>query len=498
MDFIVSSLEFLIQPTNFLIILAANVIGIVLGAIPGLSGGLGITIMLPVTFAMGPLKSISMLTSIWIGGVSGSFISAVLVGIPGSGSSIPTCFDGYPMTKNGEAIKALGIGIIASFIGTFFSALIAVFLSPIIADLALKMGPWEYFALCFFAIMLVVSLSKGNMFKGLASAFIGLLLSSIGASPIDGSLRFTYGFPYISGGLNLVGVMLGFFAVQQVLVAHGKGTKDMPNVDMGNITGFGISLKEIASNIVNIVRSFLIGVWIGFLPGMGSSLASMVSYGQARNSSKQPEKFGTGHSEGVWASEVANNAGIGGSVIPLIALGIPGDGTAALLLAALTIQGLQPGPLLLTSNPDIAYMIFTVILVSAVLIFFVQFFGVRLFPLILKLPYHYLFSVIITVCFVGAYTASNTLFNIVLMLILAVIGLLMEWGGIPSSPLLLGFILGPMVELNFRKAVSYSEHGGYLEFFTRPVSGIILLLTFGSLFWPLIKRILSKSKNTQS
>ncbi|QAT48744.1 Tat pathway signal protein [Caproiciproducens sp. NJN-50] len=494
MEYILSSFVFLMQPVNLLTILLAAVAGMILGAIPGLSGGLGITLMLPVTFAMEPKLAIAMLTSIWIGGVTGSFIAAVLVGIPGSGSSIPTCFDGYPMTKNGQAVKALGIGIIASFMGTFFSTLIAVWLTQMIANLALKMGPWEYFSLCFFAIMLVVSLSKGNMFRGLASAFIGILLACVGTSPLDGSFRFTFGSSNLIGGLSLVGVMMGLFAVEQVVVAHGKGQKDMPEVDLKHIRGLGVSLQEMKEHVKTIVRGFLIGLWIGFLPGMGSSLAAMVSYGAAKSASKTPEKFGTGYSDGVWASEVANNAGIGGAIIPLIALGIPGDGTAALLLAALMIQGLSPGPLLLTSNPDIAYIIFAATLLAAVLCLFVQFGTIRLFPRLLKLPYHYLFSVILTMCFIGAYTDSNNVFNIYIMVALALLGILAEWGGLPSAPMLLGFILEPMVEQNFRKAVTYSDHGGYAEFFTRPASCLILVLTFVSLLWPVVKAYFQKKR----
>ena len=494
MSYLFSSVAFLLSPTNFLIILAASIAGMILGAIPGLSGGLGITLMLPLTFVMEPRISIALLTAVWIGGVTGSFIAAVLIGIPGSGSSIPTTFDGYPMTKKGQAVKALGIGITASFMGTFFSTIIAVCLSQVIADVALKMGPWEYFSLCFCAITLVVSLAKGNMFRGLASAFIGIILATVGTSPIDGTMRYTFGYYHLIGGLSLVGVMMGLFAIQQVVLAHGQGQKEMPPVDMSNLKGIGIGFKDIFAHIKTIIRSFFIGLWIGFLPGMGSSLAAMVSYGQAKSASKTPEEFGKGCPDGVWASEVANNAGIGGAIIPLISLGIPGDGTAALLLAALTIQGLSPGPLLMTSNPEIAYVIFAATLLSAVMCFFVQFGTIRIFPRILKLPYHYLFSVILALCFIGAYTDSNSMFNVYVMLVMAVLGILATWGGLPSAPMLLGFILGPMVEQNFRKAVTYSDHGGYLEFFTRPVSCILLIFAVGSLVWPLIKKAINKKK----
>lgn len=492
MEYLFSSLLFLVHPVNFLIILTAAVAGMILGAIPGLSGGLGITLMLPITFVMEPRISIALLTAVWIGGVTGSFIAAVLIGIPGSGSSIPTTFDGYPMTKNGKAVKALGIGIVASFIGTFFSTIVAICLSKIIADLALKMGPWEYFSLCFCAITLVVSLAKGNMFRGLASAFIGIVLATIGISPIDGTQRFTFGSQNLIGGLSLVGVMMGLFAIQQVVLAHGQGQKEMPPVDMNGLHGIGVTFRDIKDHIVTILRSFVLGLWIGFLPGMGSSLAAMVSYGQAKSASKTPEEFGKGCPDGVWASEVANNAGIGGAIIPLISLGIPGDGTAALLLAALTIQGLSPGPLLMTSSPDTAYMVFAATLLAAVLCLPVQFGTIRIFPRILKLPYHYLFSIILAMCFIGAFTESNNFFNIYVMLVMAALGILSVWGGLPSAPMLLGFILGPMVEQNFRKAVTYSEHGGYLEFFTRPVSGIILLFAFISLLLPIIKHFIKR------
>ena len=494
MEYLFSSLLFLVHPVNFLIILTAAVAGMILGAIPGLSGGLGITLMLPITFVMEPRISIALLTAVWIGGVTGSFIAAVLIGIPGSGSSIPTTFDGYPMTKNGKAVKALGIGIVASFIGTFFSTIVAILLSKIIADLALKMGPWEYFSLCFCAITLVASLAKGNMFRGLASAFIGIILATIGISPIDGTQRFTFGSQNLIGGLSLIGVMMGLFAIQQVVLAHGQGQKEMPPVDMSGLHGIGVTFRDIKNHIVTILRSFVLGLWIGFLPGMGSSLAAMVSYGQAKSASKTPEEFGKGCPDGVWASEVANNAGIGGAIIPLISLGIPGDGTAALLLAALTIQGLSPGPLLMTSNPETAYMVFAATLLAAALCLLVQFGTIRIFPRILKLPYHYLFSIILAMCFIGAYTESNNFFNIYVMLIMAALGILSVWGGLPSAPLLLGFILGPMVEQNFRKAVTYSEHGGYLEFFTRPVSGIILLFAFLSLLLPVIKKFIKRQQ----
>ena len=361
---------------------------------------------------MDPHLGLAMLIGIWVGGVSGAMVGSILLGIPGSPSAIATCFDGYPMTKNGQAVKALGAAITASFMGTFFSIIIATFLSPIIADLALKLGPWEYFSLGFCAITLVAALSRENIFKGLASAAIGLLLCSVGFAPIDGYPRFAFGNLYLNGGFDLISLMLGLFAIKQIVTDYARGQQELPPIDMKNITGFGVSLREYIDNIWNLIRSFFIGLWIGFLPGMGAALSNMVAYAQAKSSSKHPEKFGKGCVDGVFASEISNNASVGGSLIPMVALGIPGDGTTAILLGGLMIHGIQPGPLLFTNNPEIVFTLFCTAMFAAVLVLFQQFFGMRLFPLILKIPYHYLYPAIIVLGFVGSICQLQYLFQL--------------------------------------------------------------------------------------
>jgi putative tricarboxylic transport membrane protein len=491
MEMFLSSLFSLMSPGPFLLVLIASAVGIVLGAIPGLSGGLGVALMLPVTFGMDPHLGLAMLISIWVGGVSGAMVGSILLGIPGSPSAIATCFDGYPMTKNGQAVKALGAAITASFMGTFFSILIATFLSPVIADLALKLGPWEYFSLGFCAIALVAALSRENVFKGLAAAAIGLLLSSVGFAPIDGFPRFAFGNYYLNGGFDLISLMLGLFAIKQIVTDYARGQKELPPVDMRNITGFGVSLKEYLENAVNLVRSFLIGLWIGFLPGMGAALSNMVAYAQAKSSSKHPEKFGKGCVDGVFASEISNNASVGGSLIPMVALGIPGDGTTAILLGGLMIHGIQPGPLLFTNNPDIVFTLFATAIFAAILVLLQQYFGMRLFPMILKIPYHYLYPVIIVLGFVGVYVSSSTTFNFVLLLAFAALGFLMDMVKLPTSPFILSFILGPMLELNMRKGFTYTDQGIW-PFFTRPISALLLASAVLSIVWPYIKDYLRK------
>ncbi|MBD8892651.1 tripartite tricarboxylate transporter permease [Roseibium litorale] len=487
------SLIALFEPITFLVILLSTLLGIILGAIPGLSGGLGVALLLPVTFGLDPHVGLAMLVSIWVGGVSGGMIGSILLGIPGSPSSIATTFDGYPMTRNGQAVKALGAAIIASFIGTAFSILIAMALSPVMARLALRLGPWEYFSLGFCAIALVAALSRGSIYQGMAAAALGLLLSCVGFAPIDGNARFTFGSIYLSGGIDLVALMLGLFALKQIVQDHARGEQQIPEVDVKDIRGFGVSLREFTDNAWNITRSFMIGLWIGFLPGMGAALSNMVAYAQAKSASRHPEKFGKGCVDGVFASETSNNASVGGALIPMVALGIPGDGTTAILLGGLMIHGIQAGPLLFANNPDIVYSLFLTALMAAVLVLIIQYFGMRLFPAILKIPYHYLYPVIVVLGFIGVFVGSSTAFNYILLLGFAVLGIVMDRVKLPIGPFILAFILGPMLELNLRRGITYTDEG-ILPFFTRPISALLLLVALISIVWPYLSPWL-KSRN---
>jgi putative tricarboxylic transport membrane protein len=485
MQDILASFGTLLSPATFLVILVSTALGIILGAIPGLSGGLGVALLLPLTFGMPAEMGLAMLVSMWVGGVSGAMIGSILLGIPGSPSAIATTFDGYPMTRNGEAVKALGAAITASFIGTFLSILIAMTLSPIMARLALKMGPWEYFSLGFCAISLVAALSRDGVFHGLAAAAIGLILASVGFAPIDGYPRFTFGNIYLMGGFDLIPLMLGLFALKQIIADYAKGQQQVPNVDVSAIKGFGVSLQDFRDNAVNIIRSFTIGLWIGFLPGMGASLSNMVAYAQAKSSSKHPEKFGKGCVDGVFASETSNNASVGGALIPMVALGIPGDAVTAILLGGLMIHGVQAGPLLFDNNPEIVYALFLTALIAAILVLVMQFWGMRLFPALLKIPYQFLYPAIVVLGFIGVYVSSSTAFNYVLLLGFAGLGLAFDRLRLPIAPFILAFILAPMLELNLRRGITYTDDG-MLPFFTRPISGLLLLAAVLSIASPFL------------
>jgi putative tricarboxylic transport membrane protein len=394
------------------------------------------------------------------------------------------------MTQKGQAARALTIGITGSFIGTLVSIIVATLCSTFIADVALMLGPWEYFSLC---LMAIVGLSNGSIFKGLLAAFFGLWLSTIGSDMVTNQLRFTFKNTNLYGGINVVCLLMGTFALQQVATSYAKNNLDMPEVDAGSLKGFGLSFKDFKANLKTIITSLFIGLWIGFLPGMGSGISNLIAYGQAKKMSKHPEKFGTGIDEGIWATEVANNAGVGGAIIPMIALGIPGDATTVLLMSAMTIHGLQAGPMFIKNNPLLANLIFATVLVSAILIFVTELFTKRWFPMLLKAPYHYLYSAILMICFLGAYSASTSMFSVYLVLVFGAVGILMEFFKMPGTPLMLAFILGSKIESYFRMGCSYAR-GDMTSFVTRPISLIFILIAVYSVVGPIITKMLKKRK----
>jgi len=488
-----SALLTVLQPLNLLMLFVCSMLGVILGAIPGLSGGLGMTLILPLTFALNTELSFCMLLGMYVGGMSGAFIAAVLVGIPGTPAAICTCYDGYPMTQKGKASKALTIGLTASFMGTAISVIVATLLSGPIANIALMLGPWEYFSLCFMAISVVVGMGHGSIYKSLLGAFIGLFMACIGAERVSGAMRYTFKNYNLFGGIPVIALLMGVFALHMIATNFAKGNQDMPDVDSQNLRGFGLTVKDFVENGTTIFRSLMMGLWIGFLPGMGGGIASMLSYGQAKKASKRKDEFGKGCEEGLWASEVANNAGLGGAIIPMISLGIPGDGSTVLLLSAMTIHGLQAGPMFIRQNPDLANLIFAAMLVAGIVVFVAELLTKRWFPKLLKAPYHYLYSAILLVCFVGSYSATTSMFSVGAAIFFGVLAVLLEIAEIPTGPMMLAYILGGNLEYYFRNACSYAK-GSYLPFFTRPVSCVLLLVGVYMLFSPLVKHLLGKRK----
>ena len=489
----ISAVGILLSPYTLFMMVIGGLVGLILGAIPGLSGAMAITIILPLTFAMDSNVAIAMLISIWVGSCSGGFIGSILLGIPGTPSSLSTCYDGYAMTKKGEVTRALSAGTIANFLGTVPSILIAMIACPVISSVAVKMGPWEYFALGFMAITLVASMSKGRMLKGFIGAAIGLFITQIGYAPISSTPRFTFNSYYLAGGFNMICVLTGLFAGAMIMSDYAKGETGAAGTFKGSIGKFSLPITDLTSNIVNIIRSFLIGLGIGFLPGMGAALSNVVAYTMAKNSSKHGDEFGQGCVDGIIAPEVANNASVGGAIIPMVALGIPGDGTTALLLGGLTIHGIEAGPLMQRNYPIFVYMIFMAAVFAAVIALIVEIFGIKAFPLLLKAPYHYLYPAILVLAFTGVYTNANNIFAVYMALLFTGIGIWMSYAGIPSTPFILAYVLGSTLETNFRKAVSFSR-GDMLMFFKRPASCILLLIAFFSIVWPYLGPVIMKKK----
>lgn len=485
MDVFMSSLGDAFSLVPMLLLIIGVIVGIIFGAIPGLTATMGVALAVPITFSLEPVAGILLLVGIYVGGISGGLIGATLLGIPGTPSSVATTFDAFPMAKKGEPVRALGIAIVASLIGGILSFIVLVTISPIISRYAVKMGPYEYAALTFFALTLISVLSKGNMIKGITAGILGIAISLVGFAPIDSTARFTFGMNELKGGISLLPLIMGLFAISQIFIDIKAGEKKS-EINF-KVSGLGISLKEFFGNTWNMIRSSLIGIGFGILPGMGSGASNIVAYAQAKNASKKSENFGKGEAEGIFASESANNASIGGALIPLLSLGIPGDTVTAILLGGLMVHGIQPGPLLFKTNPDIVYIVFISFAVAMLLVFLFQMGGMRLFPKILMIPAKYLYSFLIVMTVVGAYASNYMLFDIWMMLGFGVVGYILMKNNYPIAPMILGFVLGPLFEKYLRRGMMSSD--SMAEFITRPVSAIFIIAALICIFFTLYKEI---------
>ncbi|MCR4401573.1 MAG: tripartite tricarboxylate transporter permease [Firmicutes bacterium] len=484
MEALATGIQVVFQPGTLVLMVAGVVAGIVVGAIPGLTATMAMALMTPFTFAMSSGVAISVLLAIYVGAISGGLISAILLKIPGTPSSITTTFDGFPMARRGLAGQALGTAIISSFIGGAISFVVLMLVSPQLARFALKFGPHEYFAVGILGLSTIVSIGGNSPIKGLIAGAFGLLLATVGLDVVTGIPRFTFGVVELTSGFDFVAVLIGLFAISQVLTdIENIYRKTEVGAKIGNLFP---SLSELKRNVTNFLRSGLIGTWIGVLPGAGGSIASLMAYDQAKRFSKTPEKFGTGFVDGIVASETANNAVIGGALIPLLTLGIPGDTPAAVLLAALTLHGLQPGPLLYRTNPEVFQTVFISLCVANLMMILIEMAGIRVFIKILRIPKYILLPLIVGMCVVGSYSINNRFLDVWTMFGFGVLGYLMEKHGFPVAPTVLGVVLGPMIEGEFRRALFISR-GNLASFITRPISAAVLVLTVVMLVLPRLR-----------
>lgn len=474
---------------NILLIIVGVVVGLIFGAIPGLSTTMAVALFLPITFAMEMNPSISLLMGLYIGGFSGGLISAILLNIPGTAASLMTCMDGHPMAQKGQAGKALGLGIFSSFLGGFISIIALVLIAPILASIALQFGSFEYFSLTFFALSIIVTMSSKDVIKGTISGLFGILVAMIGPAPVDTYPRFTFGIPSLESGIDSTVVLIGIFAISELFVLADKREKEeICSVAVQNykIKGFGFTFKEYWKEKFNVIRSSVIGILIGILPGIGGTLASIISYNTEKKLSKNSEEFGHGAASGLIASETANNAAIGGAMIPLLALGIPGDAVTGLLLGAFTMKGVQPGPLMFTNDVKTIYFIFLAMIIANLIMVVTNYFSIPAFVRLLKIPKKILFPVVGFLCILGVYGLNSSTSDLMIMLIFGIIGFFMKKWGLKAQPFIIGILVGFMAEQNFRRAIMYSD-GSFLPFITSPISAAFLIAAFGSIGFTLYK-----------
>lgn len=476
-------------PTALLLMLGGVILGIAFGALPGLSATTGIALCLPMTYRLGSTDAIALLIGIYVGGISGALISAILINVPGTVASAATTFDGHPMAQKGQAAEALGIGLMSSFIGTVLSFIALISIAPLLAQITIHFSPFEYFAIVLFSLTLIGTLISGSVVKGLIAGVIGVLLGCVGVAPGTGTPRFTFGIVNLTSGFSQTPAMVGVFALgsQLGLISKGFNAKG-DEVRQCKMHGFGMPFKEWLNHMPNIIRSALIGIGVGILPGIGGGTSNLIAYGVAKSSSKYPEKFGTGIPDGVIASEVSNNASIGGALIPLLTVGIPGDTVTAMLLGALTIQGLTPGPLLFNSNGVFVYGLFTAVLISTIMMIFVEYNGMRFIVKILGVPRYTLLPVILVICMAGVFSSNNRIFDLWVMLFFGVISFLLSRYGFPTAPMILGFILGPYLETYLMRAQQLGR-GSMMPIFGRPVAMAFLAITIAFVAFQVVRNV---------
>lgn len=467
------------QPISLLAIMVGVAIGIFIGAMPGLSATMGVALLLPMTFGMDPGVGLPMLMALYCGAMYGGSISAILISTPGTAAAAATVLDGYPMAKRGEASKALGFSLTASFVGGLFSAFCLLLVAPPLARVSLLFGPPEYFSIAILGLTLIGTISEGSWVKGLLSGFIGLLLATVGMDPVTGLPRFTFGSMNLLSGINLVVALIGLFSLSQALIMVEK--RGGAIVQTQKIRGRVFpTLSELKKVGVTMLRSSIIGTWIGMLPGTGGDLATWVGYNEAKRVSKDRDKFGTGIPEGIVASEAANNAVTGGSLIPLLALGIPGSSTTAVLLGGFLVHGLRPGPRFMTVYGELSFTIIVALFVANLLILIEGFWAAKLGGYIAKVKDETIAPVVIVLSVVGSYSIGNNLFDVKLMLLFGVIGYFMKKVDFPTAPMVLGLILGPMAESGLRQSLLISQ-GSWRIFVAKPISLILLVLALFSI-----------------
>lgn len=488
------ALSHLIDPWSICLLVAGILLGIVIGILPGLGPPIAITIALPFTFYMEPVPSFILLLSIYSAATYGGSISAIALGIPGTGAAIATVQDGHTMFKAGRGGEALGLSLTASIIGGLFSTVCLTFIAPLLAKIAVQFGPREYFAIGVFGLVVVVRVAGSSMAKGLLIGGVGIFLTTWGIDEINGTERFTFGSYHLYEGMPFVPFLVGVFAVSELLI-NAEKTLGTARFDKESLKARLPSFEALSRLKALLLRSSFIGTVIGIIPGEGAAVGAFFSYSEAKRRSREPEKFGTGIPEGVVAPEAANNATIGGALVPTLTLGVPGSPAAAVLLGAFLIQGLAPGPRLFEESPDLMYAIFIGLFIINIMMIVIGQMTIRFAARIVAVPAHVIVPSVMLLCFVGTFSVSNDLFGVWIMLWSGLFGYVIRKLGFSIAPLSIGFVLGPMIELSLRQSIVISD-GSILKFFASPIAGVIYFVLILGLAWGPVSRRLRTGTRT--
>jgi putative tricarboxylic transport membrane protein len=493
MSYLIDGFSNLISSGGWIYLMIGIIAGVIIGSLPGLTGTMGMSLLLPFTYSLPSSTGLSLLIGIFAGAIYGGSISAILLRTPGTPAAGATLIDGYPMAKRGEAGRALATATIASALGGLIGALILTFLAPSIAKIALKFGAPEYIWLAVYGLTMISFVSGKSLIKGYIAGLVGLLLATIGIDPISGSIRFTFGSINLISGVSLQAVLIGLFAMAQALSSVEE--YDQPQAKQLKISRVGISAADFIKILPHVVKSALIGTFVGAVPGTGTDIAAFLSYGEAKRSSKNPEEFGKGAIEGIAAPESGNNACVNGALIPMFTLGIPGEAGTAVLLGGLMVLGLTPGPLLFRDHPETIYTVFASTITSNLFIIIFGLLCARLFAKVLSLPKNMITVIIFVLALTGSFSMRNNVFDVLTTVVAGIIGYFMTKADYPVAPVLLGIILGPTVEQNLSRALLISG-GKYTILFTRPISIIFIVIIVATLLSNFNKqRKNKKSKN---
>ncbi len=481
-----------LTPANLMWVTIGGILGTVVGMLPGLGPATGVAVLLPLTFSMGPSAALITMSGIYYGAMFGGSRSSILINTPGDGAALAATFDGYPMAKNGRAEAALAMSAIASLVGGVIAAVLMTFVATPVSMFALKFGPAEYFLLMVAALSMTASMSKGNVLGGFVSMFVGLMIATVGLDGQSGIARFTFGIIELQQGIDFLILIIGIYALGEVFKSFNSINDDKKKMQkkFGKIW---FTKEDGKRCLWPILRSTPLGFVIGALPGAGGTMASLMAYNNEKNLSKDPDKFGKGEIVGLAAPEAANNAASVGALIPMMTLGIPGSGTTAVMMGALLMLGLQPGPLLFVQHPDIAWGLIASMFIGNLVLAIVNIPLAGILVRVLAIPPKILYPIVLGLAFIGTYAIGNSTMDFYLLVIFGVMGLFMSKASVPTAPMILGVIVGGTMELSFRQALTLAN-GSLGIFVGSPLAIGLIILTSASILSPLLKEIFKKKR----